>query len=214
MVGHDSGYGAQGAERGRKMSEKEYKLGEVFKHTDGNVYRCVEGETCAFRLAGKDCYSPYCDSSGRSDGLNVNYIPVTEPVDGMLFCTEDGSMYRLTKGDHFSNFCVGETDAPFSCTDLDQAVFGHNLSHAWYWAPVEEEGATDESAKLADFCHQTNYDRIIKSLESLAKEMVFETMKGVYRYRIGEKVSTKSFRTKEEAVQDAVEYLEQETENA
>ena len=83
----------------------------------------------------------------------------------------------------------------------------------WHWAPVEEEGDADELTKPADFCHQTNYDRIIKSLESLANEMVFESMKGVYRYRIGEKVSTKAFRTKEEALQDAVEYLEQDADN-
>lgn len=25
---------------------KEYKIGEVFRHTDGKAYQCVEGETC------------------------------------------------------------------------------------------------------------------------------------------------------------------------
>lgn len=38
--------------------KKEYAIGEVFRHTDGKVYRCLEGENCegcAFRCAGNDC---------------------------------------------------------------------------------------------------------------------------------------------------------------
>lgn len=65
---------------------KEYKIGEVFRHTDGKAYQCVEGETCegcAFRCTGNDCVGPYCD--GGSDGRPVKFIAVTEPVEGMLY---------------------------------------------------------------------------------------------------------------------------------
>lgn len=134
------------------MIKKEYKIGEVFKHTDGNVYQCVKGETCegcAFKLAGKDCYVPYCGSSGRNDGLNVKYIPVTEPVDGMLFRAKNGRMYWLTRGDHWQHTCACDGDKPQGCATLDRAVFGHNLSREWYWAPVEEDTPV-ESPKPAE----------------------------------------------------------------
>ena len=41
---------------------KEYMIGEVFRHTDGKVYQCVEDEHCkgcAFEF-NSDCCSPYC----------------------------------------------------------------------------------------------------------------------------------------------------------
>ena len=81
--------------------KKEYAIGEVFRHTDGRVYRCVKGETCdgcAFRCAGNDCEGPYCD--GRSDGRSVKFIAVTKPSDGMLFRAKNGRMYQLTEGYH------------------------------------------------------------------------------------------------------------------
>lgn len=47
---------------------KEYKIGEVFRHTDGKLYRCVEDEHCegcAFEYCDSDCRSLYCCSFGR-----------------------------------------------------------------------------------------------------------------------------------------------------
>lgn len=119
---------------------KEYKIGELFRHTDGKAYQCVEGETCegcAFRCTGNDCVGPYCD--GGSDGRSVKFIAVTKPVAGMLFRPEDGQMYRLTEGSHWDNQCVCDTDPSLNCAALDCSVFGSCLPLEWHWVPVEED---------------------------------------------------------------------------
>lgn len=64
--------------------------------------------------------------------------------------------------------------------------------------------------KPEEFRRKTNFDRITESPEALAKEMVFETIKGVWRYRIGEKISVQNFRSRWEAERGTVEYLKQE----
>lgn len=118
---------------------KEYKIGEVFRHTDGKAYQCVEGETCegcAFRCTGNDCVGPYCD--GGSDGRPVKFIAVTEPVEGMLYRTDSGEMYRLMKDDGTDHPCVCDVSVSLHCTDLDKAVFGDVVPAEWYWVPVEE----------------------------------------------------------------------------
>lgn len=118
---------------------KECMVGEVFRHTDGKVYQCVEDEHCdgcAFRCAGNDCGGPYCD--GRSDGRSVKFIAVTKPVEGMLYRAKNGRMYRLAKGGHLDHQCACDDDS-LSCGTLDTDVFGGCLSLGWYWAPVEEE---------------------------------------------------------------------------
>lgn len=121
---------------------KEYKIGEVFRHTDGKAYQCVEGETCegcAFRCTGNDCVGPYCD--GGSDGRPVKFIAVTEPVEGMLYCAKNGRMYRLAEGSHWVHWCACDDDPERSCAELDMAVFG--CTHpGWHWSLVEEEDAT------------------------------------------------------------------------
>ena len=61
--------------------------------------------------------------------------------------------------------------------------------------------------KSEEFLRETNFDRIAASPEALAEEMVFETIKGIWRYRIGEKISVQAFRSREEAERGAVEYL-------
>lgn len=104
---------------------KEYKIGEVFRHTDGKAYQCVEGETCegcAFRCTGNDCVGPYCD--GGSDGRPVKFIAVTEPVEGMLYRAKNGRMYRLAEGSHWDHWCACDDDPERSCAELDMAVFG------------------------------------------------------------------------------------------
>lgn len=53
----------------------------------------------------------------------------------------------------------------------------------------------------------TNFEKMTSSPEALAEAMVFETIKGIWRYRIGEKISVQAFRSKEEAERGAVEYL-------
>ena len=105
---------------------KEYMVGEVFRHTDGKVYQCVEDEHCegcAFEFNSDGC-SPYCCSVTRVDGRSVKFIAVTEPSEGMLFRTENGRMYRLTEDSQ----CACDTDPSLSCDVLDQTVFGGRLS--------------------------------------------------------------------------------------
>lgn len=67
--------------------------------------------------------------------------------------------------------------------------------------------------KPEEFLRETNFDRIAASPETLAEAMVFETIKGTWRYRIGEKISVQAFRSRWEAERGAVEYLKQEVEN-
>lgn len=127
---------------------KEYKIGEVFRHTDGKAYQCVEGETCegcAFRCTGNDCVGPYCD--GGSDGRPVKFIAVTEPVEGMLYRAKNGRMYRLAEGSHWDHWCACDDDPERSCAELDMAVFG-DRGPRWYWAPTTDYApASDESPK-------------------------------------------------------------------
>lgn len=127
---------------------KEYKIGEVFRHTDGKAYQCVEGETCkrcAFRCTGNDCVGPYCD--GGSDGRPVKFIAVTKPVEGMLYRAKNGRMYRLAEGSHWDHWCACDDDPERSCAELDMAVFG-DRGPRWYWAPTTDYApASDESPK-------------------------------------------------------------------
>lgn len=123
-----------------KMNE--YKINEIFIHTDGKAYQCVEGETCegcAFRCTGNDCVGPYCD--GGSDGRSVKFIAVTKPSDGMLFRAGNGRMYRLTQGSHWDHQCACDDDNSLSCGALDTIVFGYAYS-GWYWSPVEEDATS------------------------------------------------------------------------
>lgn len=127
---------------------KEYKIGEVFRHTDGKAYQCVEGETCegcAFRCTGNDCVGPYCD--GGSDGRPVKFIAVTKPVEGMLYRAKNGRMYQLTEGSHWDHWCACDDDPERSCAELGMAVFG-DRGPRWYWAPTTDYApASDESSK-------------------------------------------------------------------
>ena len=118
---------------------KEYMIGEVFRQ-DGKVYQCVEDEQCegcAFRF-NSDCCSPYCSSVTRVDSRSVKFIAVTEPVEGMLYRTEDGEMYRLMRDDYTGHVCICNVSVSLRCTDLDKAVFRDAVPAEWYWAPVEE----------------------------------------------------------------------------
>lgn len=131
------------------MSEKEYKVGEVFKHTDGKFYQCVEDAycgDCAF-LGDAECLALPCVSSDRKDGCNVKYIPVTRPVEGMLYRAENGRMYRLAEGSHWDHWCACDDDPERSCAELDMAVFG-GCGPRWCWAPTTDYApASDESSK-------------------------------------------------------------------
>lgn len=126
------------------MSVKEYKIGEVFRHTDGKVYQCVEAENCkecAFGSGAYRCAEMCCGPRSRTDGRSVSFTEVTKPAARMLFRAENGRMYRLTKGSHWGPQCACDTGPSLSCAALDRAVFGGCLSLGWYWAPVEEEDA-------------------------------------------------------------------------
>lgn len=125
-----------------KNEKKGYAVGEVFRHTDGKVYQCVEDEHCggcAFEYNDSDCRSLYCSSFGREDGRPVKFILVAEPAEGMLYRAENGRMYRLAKGEHSEHFCVCDTGPWLNCSELYRAVFGYVLLNDWYWAPIEED---------------------------------------------------------------------------
>lgn len=121
--------------------KKEYAIGEVFRHTDGKVYQCVEGgncKRCAFGSGEYRCAEICCGPRSRTDGRPVIFIEVTNPVAGMLFRSENGQMYRLTEGSHWDNQCVCDTDPSLSCGALDSASF-RSILIGWHWAPVEED---------------------------------------------------------------------------
>lgn len=126
-----------------KNEKKGYAVGEVFRHTDGKLYRCVESKICkgcAFKYRDMGClYGLNCRSTDREDGRSVKFIAVTEPAEGMLYRAENGRMYRLAKGEHSEHFCVCDTGPWLNCSELDRAVFGYVLLNDWYWSPVEED---------------------------------------------------------------------------
>lgn len=125
--------------------KKEYAVGEVFRHTDGKLYRCVESKICkgcAFKYLDMGClYGLNCRSTDREDGRSVKFIAVTEPAEGMLFRAENGRMYRLTQGSHWDHQCACDDDNSLSCGALDTIVFGGALL-GWYWSPVEEDATS------------------------------------------------------------------------
>lgn len=123
------------------MSVKEYKIGEVFRHTDGKVYQCVEAENCkvcAFGSGAYRCAEMCCGPRSRTDGRSVSFTEATKPAEGMLYRAENGRMYRLTQGSHWDHQCACDDDNSLSCVTLDTVVFGGALLR-WYWAPVEED---------------------------------------------------------------------------
>lgn len=120
----------------------EYKINEIFLHADGKVYQCVRAEGtcegCALRC-GWDCPGRSCAGDERKDGIDIKYVLVTGPSDGMIYRAENGRMYRLTEGDHWNPLCSCNTAPSLGCAELDLAVFGIVLSCGWYWAPVKED---------------------------------------------------------------------------
>ena len=126
-----------------KNEKKGYAVGEIFRHTDGKVYQCVESELCkgcTFKYRDIGClYGLNCRSTDREDGRSVKFIAVTEPSEGMLFRAENGRVYRLTKGEHWLNSCACNDDSSLNCHDINRAVFGDFLSTEWYWSLVEED---------------------------------------------------------------------------
>lgn len=125
-----------------KNEKKGYAVGEVFRHTDGKVYQCVEYDSCrkcAFGIGEYRCSEMCCGPQSRTDGRSVGFTEVTEPSEGMLFRAENGRVYRLAKGEHSEHFCVCDTGPWLNCSELDRAVFGYVLLNDWYWSPVEED---------------------------------------------------------------------------
>ena len=131
--------------------KKEYAVGEVFRHTDGKVYQCVEGETCkrcAFSAGEYRCAEVCCGPWSRTiDGRMVVFVEVTKPTEGMLYRAKNGRMYRLAEGSHWDHSCACDDDPERSCAELDMAVFGGRGTR-WYWAPTTDYApASDESPK-------------------------------------------------------------------
>nr|DAU43683.1 MAG TPA: hypothetical protein [Caudoviricetes sp.] len=134
-----------------KNEKKGYAVGEVFRHTDGKVYQCVEGETCkrcAFSAGEYRCAEVCCGPWSRTiDGRMVVFVEVTKPTEGMLYRAKNGRMYRLAEGSHWDHWCACDDDPERSCAELDMAVFG-GLGPRWYWAPTTDYApASDESPK-------------------------------------------------------------------
>lgn len=129
---------------------KEYKIGEVFRHTDGKAYQCVEGETCkrcAFSAGEYRCAEVCIGPRSRTDGRSVIFTEVTKPTEGMLYRAKNGRMYRLAEGSHWDHWCACDDDPERSCAELDMAVFG-GRGPRWYWAPTTDYApASDESPK-------------------------------------------------------------------
>lgn len=118
---------------------KEYMVGEVFRYENGKVYQCVEFNDCrgcAFSRT-ESCTSYSCLSEDRNDGEAVQYVEVTGPVEGMLYRTDSGEMYRLKYGEPSAVECACGTGGK-GCGCLNDLVFGDRHPHAWYWIPVEE----------------------------------------------------------------------------
>lgn len=123
------------------MKKKEYEIGEVFRHTDGKVYQCVEAENCkvcAFGSGAYRCAEMCCGPRSRTDGRSVIFTEVTKPADGMLFSAEDGKMYQLKYGEPSSSGCACNVGM-YGCGCLNEEVFGDDYLPGWYWAPVEED---------------------------------------------------------------------------
>lgn len=134
-----------------KNEKKGYAVGEVFRHTDGKVYQCVEGETCkrcAFSAGEYRCAEVCCGPWSRTiDGRMVVFVEVTKPTEGMLYRAKNGRMYRLAEGSHWDHRCACDDDNSLSCGALDMAVFGGS-GLRWYWAPTTDYApASDESPK-------------------------------------------------------------------
>lgn len=129
---------------------KEYKIGEVFRHTDGKVYQCVGAVGCDGCAFGDDeyrCDEMHCGPQTRTDGRSVIFTEVTKPTEGMLYRAKNGRMYRLAEGSHWDHWCACDDDPERSCAELDMAVFG-GRGPRWYWAPTTDYApASDESSK-------------------------------------------------------------------
>ena len=128
------------------MKKKEYAIGEVFRHTDGKLYRCVESKICkgcAFKYFDMGClYGLNCRSTDREDGRSVKFIAVTEPAEGMLYRVGDGKMYQLKYGEPSSFGCACNAGM-YGCGCLNEEVFGDDYLPGWYWAPVEEDAPVE-----------------------------------------------------------------------
>lgn len=119
----------------------EYKINEIFIHTDGKVYQCMEGgncERCAFGSGEYRCAEVCIGPRSRTDGRSVIFTEVTEPVDGMLYRAGDGKMYQLKYGDPPSVGCACNVGM-YGCACLNEEVFGDDYLPDWCWGPVEED---------------------------------------------------------------------------
>lgn len=98
------------------------------------------------------------------------------------------------------------------CPESCKGCYREQTCELWKSTPLRQ----DIEAEGCDYYSNhapTNFEKITTSPEALAEAMVFETMKGTWRFRIGEKISTQAFRSRWEAERGAVEYLKQEVEN-
>lgn len=121
---------------------KEYKIGEVFRHTDGKAYQCVEGETCkrcAFSAGEYRCAEVCCGPWSRTiDGRMVVFVEVTKPTEGMLYRAGDGEMYQLKYRDPPSVGCACNVGM-CGCGCLDDRVCRIVLEWDRYWGNTFDE---------------------------------------------------------------------------
>lgn len=122
----------------------EYKINEIFIHTDGKVYQCVEAENgercdgCAFGSGEYRCAEVCIGPRSRTDGRSVIFIEVTEPADGMLYRAGDGEMYQLKYKDPPSVGCTCNVGM-YGCGCLDDRVCRIVLEWDRYWGNTFDE---------------------------------------------------------------------------
>lgn len=132
------------------MKKIEYCINEAFQ-VDGKTYMCVETEggptycsLCSFPRQESNCLQLECSCYYREDGKSVLYREITKPAVGLLYHSEDGTLYRFQCGVPDSNDCACTTD--ISCEDISLRLFDYYVSN-WHWVPVEKPAPTQEKTK-------------------------------------------------------------------
>ena len=129
-------------------------VGEIFRY-NGKTYQCVADSD------ENDCWekceipSVFCDEYfscdlDRADKIEVHFICVTEPKEGMLFRAYDGVLYELREKE------AGKCYRYFSksiccCGEIDKQAFGKMFTTNFHWYPVEEN--KEEKDKMEEKRH-------------------------------------------------------------
>lgn len=92
-----------------------YTVGEVFRY-DGKTFRC----------------------SADSMGV-VQYRPINEPVDDMMFRASDGKLYQyLCDPERYGTRVCACMVSDLRCDDIQRLLFGRDCVKGEIWIPVDE----------------------------------------------------------------------------